>query len=84
MNGGTLNGGMMHTAIFDQSMIGVINHYNQMPQGSLNPQLDNRLRPGGNLQNLNLTNQEKQQLVEFISTLSGSNIYTDSKWSDPF
>ena len=39
---------------------------------------------GGNGQNLDLTDQEKAALVAFLKTLSGSSIYTDERWSDPF
>ena len=81
---GVLNGGLMHTAVFDQSLIGVINHYDNLPAASLNPQLDIRLRAGQNPRNLQLTNQEKQQLVAFLETLAGTNVYTDPKWGDPF
>ena len=60
----------------------VINHYDSIPQN--NPNLDPRLRPGGNLQRLRLTAQEKASLVAFIRTLTGRNVYTDARWSDPF
>jgi cytochrome c peroxidase len=61
----------------------VINHYNLIP-GS-NDNLDPRLRrPGGNTQSLNLTQQQKDNLAAFLRTLTGSNIYTDEKWSNPF
>ena len=35
-------------------------------------------------QKLNLTDIEKQALVAFLKTLSGKDVYTDKKWSDPF
>lgn len=79
---GTLNGGLMHTSI--SNINSVIEHYNQMPQGSDNAQLDQRLKPGGNLQNLNMTNDEKNNLVSFLKTLSGTDVYTNEKWADPF
>lgn len=78
---GQLNGMLMHNANFG-ALQGVIAHYNAIPADNAN--LDNRLRPNGNLQNLNLTATEKAQLVTFINTLSGTNVYTDPKWSDPF
>ncbi|MDF1694428.1 MAG: cytochrome c peroxidase [Saprospiraceae bacterium] len=67
----------------------VINHYNDIDWNpAINPTLDVRLRgPGGpavNGQNLNLTQLEKDQLLAFLQTLSGSAIYTDEKFSDPF
>lgn len=78
-NGNDLNGLLMHTANLD--MLGVINHYNQIVT---NTTLDNRLRPGGNAQNLALTITEKNQLLAFMKTLTGTNVYTDKKWSNPF
>lgn len=79
---GTLNGGLMHTSIPNINL--VIEHYNQMPQGSDNAQLDPRLKPGGNLQNLNMTVDEKSNLIRFLKTLSGTDVYTNEKWTDPF
>ncbi len=67
----------------------VVAHYNatQDPTGG-NAQfantIDNRLRRGGNLQRLNLTNIEQAQIVAFLRTLSGINVYTDEKYGDPF
>ncbi|MFZ4621340.1 MAG: cytochrome-c peroxidase [Bacteroidota bacterium] len=79
---GTSNGPFMHIGLSNQ-LITVINHYNKInPAGNTN--LDPRLRPAGNPQNLNLTQQEKDALIAFIRTLAGTNVYTDTKWSDPF
>jgi cytochrome c peroxidase len=82
---GTPNGVFMHNG-FTNQLIGVVNHYNQLPQNSVtgNTNLDPRLRPQGNPQNLQLTQAEKDALVAFMRTLSGSNVYTDTKWSNPF
>lgn len=81
---GNAYGGFMHNAGQNglNTLLDVINHYDSIPQN--NPNLDPRLRPGGNLQRLRLTTQEKANLVAFLRTLTGSNIYTDPKWSDPF
>jgi len=79
---GTLNGGLMHTSI--SNINSVIGHYNQMSPGSNNAQLDPRLKPGGNLQNLNMTVDEKSNLISFLKTLSGTDVYTNEKWADPF
>lgn len=77
-------GGFMHTAGFNGiiTLLDVINHYDSIRQD--NPNLDNRLKPGGNLQRLRLTNQEKASLVAFVRTLTGTNVYTDARWSNPF
>lgn len=85
---GESNGPMMHDGSLT-TLMDVINHYNDI---SLVPGLDPRLRdnPGGpgpgngNGQKLNLTDQEKQALEAFLKTLSGVNVYTDERWSDPF
>ena len=67
----------------------VIDHYDDIVwDQNVNPNLDNRLRgPGGpnaNGQNLNLTAQEKAQMVAFLRTLSGSAVYTAEEYADPF
>ena len=67
------------------SLLEVINHYNNIPHNSANTNLDNRLqRPGNQTQQLNLTTNEKNALVDFLKTLTGSAIYTNEIWSDPF
>lgn len=76
------NGPFMHNGIFT-SLSQVVNHYNLIPGDNAN--LDPRLRrPGGGTQNLNLTQAQRDSLVAFLNTLSGSNVYTDEKWSNPF
>ena len=80
---GNLNGNLMHDGSL-ATLLDVINHYNEIPNSSLNPNLDNRLRPGGNAQRLNLTEAEKEAIVAFLRTLTGSDVYTNEKWSNPF
>ncbi|MEM8893259.1 MAG: cytochrome c peroxidase [Bacteroidota bacterium] len=80
---GQLNGPMMHTGDFT-SLEQMIGHYNTVPATSLNPNLDPRLSPGGRPQRLNLSDQEIDALVAFLQTLTGTDIYTNPKWSDPF
>ena len=61
----------------------VIEHYNSGVQD--HPNLDNRLRVGGNqIRRLNLSNQEKQALVDFLETLTDPAMSSDPKYSDPF
>lgn len=66
----------------------VLSHYNNIPAINDTRQnrnaLDRRLRPNGNLQRLNLTQNERRQMIQFLRTLTGSNVYTDEKWSNPF
>lgn len=83
---GILNGPLMHNGIFG-SLNGAIQHYNVIPtpqQPAIAQIIDPRLRPGGNFQQLNLTQQQVNQIADFLLTLTGSNVYTDPKWSDPF
>jgi cytochrome c peroxidase len=80
---GTLNTSLMHTGQFT-SLEDVIGHYNNIPTNRANNNLDNRLRADGIPNKLNLTATEVAQLVAFIKTLGGSNVYTDKKWSNPF
>jgi cytochrome c peroxidase len=84
--GGQTNGAFMHDASLT-TLNAVIDHYNQIPATNTpgnNNNLDNRLRPGGQLQSLNLTQGQKDSLVAFLRTLTGSAVYTDARWSDPF
>jgi cytochrome c peroxidase len=78
---GLVNGPLMHNAQFT-SLEQVIDHYNLIPQNPANTNLDLRLQGPGS--NLGLTPEEKSALVAFLRTLSGTNVYTDERWSDPF
>ncbi|RYY38455.1 MAG: cytochrome-c peroxidase [Chitinophagaceae bacterium] len=82
-SGGALNGPMMHTGIFT-SIQQVLGHYGAINVAPGNTNLDQRLRPGGQGQQLNLTAAEVQAVTAFLNTLTGSAVYTDAKWSDPF
>lgn len=82
--GGKVNGPMMHTGA-NQTLRAVINHYNTINLNqNQNPNLDPRLAPNGKGQNLNLTETEINALIAFLQTLSGTNVYVDKKWSNPF
>lgn len=80
---GTENGPLMHTANL-ATVQNVIGHYNSINIAPGNTNLDPRLRPGGVGQKLNLTGAEQSALVAFIKALSGTNVYTDKRWSNPF
>jgi cytochrome c peroxidase len=80
---GSSNGRMMHNGQFS-TIEGVLAHYNNIPNIAANNNLDNRLRADGVGNKLNLTATEITQLVAFIKTLGGTNVYTDKKWSNPF
>jgi cytochrome c peroxidase len=78
---GVLNGPLMHNGNFT-TIEQVIDHYNLVPNTPGNTNLDPRVAgPGGNLQ---LTQQQKNQLIAFLKTLSGNDVYTNQKWSNPF
>ncbi|WP_293890358.1 cytochrome c peroxidase [Flavobacterium sp.] len=80
---GTLNGPLMHTGVFT-SLQTVIGHYGTINLAPGNTNLDPKLRPNGFGQKLNFTAPEVNALMAFLRTLSGSNVYVDSKWSNPF
>jgi cytochrome c peroxidase len=80
---GNPNSPMMHTGVFT-TMQQVLGHYGNINVAPGNNNLDGRLRPGGNPQKLNLTAQEVINVVAFIKTLTGTNVYTDAKWKNPF
>ncbi len=80
---GTLNNQAMHDAS-KVTLQAVLDHYNAIPLVFGNTNLDPKLRPGGQLQKLQLTVAEKNALTAFIKTLSGTTVYTDVRWSDPF
>lgn len=87
---GSPNGPFMHDGSLN-TLMDVVNHYNDIQPPTTEPELtdwqqtiDRRLLGGGQPQQLGLTETEKSQLVAFLQTLSGSNLYEDPKWSDPF
>jgi cytochrome c peroxidase len=80
---GTLNGPMMHTGVIT-SLQAAIGHYGTINIAPGNTNLDPKLRPNGFGQRLNFNAQEINSLIAFLRTLSGSNVYVDTKWSNPF
>jgi cytochrome c peroxidase len=40
--------------------------------------------PGGNGQQLNLNATEVNAVIAFLRTLSGTDVYVNTKWSNPF
>ncbi len=73
----------MHTGNIP-NLQAAIGHYNTINLAPGNTNLDARLQPGGNGQQLNMTGAEMNALQAFLITLSGSDVYTNSKWSSPF
>lgn len=80
---GTLNGPLMHTGVISdlQTLIG---HYGAITAGPNNTKLDPRLAPNGTGQKLNLTATEVNAVIAFLKTLSGTSVYSEVKWSNPF
>jgi cytochrome c peroxidase len=69
----------------NRTLRAVINHYNTISLNqNQNPNLDARLAPNRIGQNLNLTETERNALIAFLQTLSGTNVYIDKKWANPF
>ena len=80
---GNLNGPMMHTGGFT-TLEQVLGHYGNIIVAPGNTNLDQKLNPTGAGQQLHLTTTEINSVVAFIKTLSGSEVYSDIKWSNPF
>lgn len=82
---GIVNGPMMHTASI-KDLQAAIGHYGNLTNAALNnTNLDRRLKPNGTVgQQLHLTAAEINSVVAFLKTLSGSDVSTNKKWSDPF
>lgn len=78
---GASNGPFMHDASLD-TLEDVVEFYDNGVINNAN--IDPRLLAGGQPIDLNLSTLEKIQLVEFLKTLSGNDIYSNPKWSDPF
>lgn len=82
VNGNT-NGPMMHTGVIT-TLQAAIGHYGTINIAPGNTNLDPRLTPNGFGQQLHLTAPEVNAVIAFLRTLSGTNVYTDSKWANPF
>ena len=73
----------MHTGIIT-TLQNVLDHYGLMNVATANTTLDPRLVPNGFGQDLNMSSQEINSVIAFLKTLAGTNVYTDTKWSNPF
>ncbi|MFT5229853.1 MAG: cytochrome c peroxidase [Glaciecola sp.] len=83
---GELNGPLMHDGSFD-NMLDVTEHYDNIPsviEGNI--LIDTFIFDGAGGQgaenDLNIT--QRQSLLAFLKTLTGENVYTDPRWSNPF
>ncbi|MFM7017197.1 cytochrome-c peroxidase [Flavobacterium sp.] len=80
---GATNGPMMHTGVIT-SLQAAIGHYGTINIAPGNSNLDPRLMPNGFGQQLHLTSTEVNSVIAFLRTLSGTAVYTDARWSNPF
>ena len=87
---GSENGPFMHDGSL-ATMRAVIDHYDAIPVPTTEPlrtdfmnTIDQQLVEFGAVEQLNLTDVEKDQIIAFLQTLSGQAVYTDPKWSSPF
>ncbi len=80
---GLMNGGLFHIGQ-STSFTGITAHYYFNPIDTNNTNLDPRFMPGGKPLWLNMTQQNQNQLNAFLRTLTGNDIYTNEKWSNPF
>lgn len=80
---GLPNGPFFHTGNIPDINT-VLEHYDFVTMAPGNSNLDPRLRRGFASVNLNITFQERQAVEAFLKTLTGSNMYTDVRWSNPF
>jgi cytochrome c peroxidase len=71
----------MHSAGI-RDLATAVSHYGGFINDNQN--LDQRLKPNGNVQRLNLQQSEINAVVAFLKTLGGTNVYTDVKWGNPF
>ncbi|MGB1254039.1 MAG: cytochrome-c peroxidase, partial [Candidatus Promineifilaceae bacterium] len=75
------SGPYMHDGRF-QTLDQVVNFYNAEIQN--NPNLDNILRQNGQPRRLNLNQQDRDDIVAFLNTLTDQTFLTNPKFSDPF
>ena len=80
---GQANGPFMHTG-FSSNLMSVLNHYDSIVVIASDTGISPLLKRGGRGLRLRMTNQEKNQVIAFLKTLTGNTVYTDSKWSNPF
>jgi cytochrome c peroxidase len=71
----------MHDGRF-KTLEDVIEHYSMGIQD--NPNLDFRLKPGGQPAKFNISTQETHAIIAFLSTLTDQGMISDPKFSDPF
>lgn len=81
---GTLNGPMFHAGTTSNLNGGIFANYNFKQIHTNNNNIDSRLAPQGYPLYLDISNSEMNQLVAFLKTLTGNDVYNNPKWSNPF
>lgn len=81
--GGDLHGGLMHTGSVT-SLRQAVDHYERIQIVQGNTRIDPDLVINGNGWHLRMRQGQRDEVAAFMATLTGSNVYVDSKWSDPF
>lgn len=82
---GELNGPLMHDGSF-HTLLEMIDHYNEISVRN-QQNIDALLLQDINVpfgQQLMLSSTDKQALIDFLKTLTGNDVYTNPKWSNPF
>lgn len=76
---GTLNTPLMHDGSIT-SLDELLDHYESVAPVFNNPNLHPILSGGP----VTMTTNEKQAIIAFLKTLTGSDVYTNERWSNPF
>ena len=80
---GDLHGGLMHTGSLT-SLEQAVDHYERIQIVEGNDIIDTDLVINGNGWHLRMPRDDRETVAAFMATLTGSNVYVDEKWSDPF
>lgn len=75
------SGFFMHDGRFT-TLRQVVDHYSDGVQNG--PALDNRLRQGNQPRRLNLSENDREALVDFMRTLTDETLTNDARFTDPF
>jgi cytochrome c peroxidase len=80
---GNVHSGLMHTGSFS-TLRAAIDHYERIRIVEGNTRLDTALIVNGNGVHLEMGQRQRNNIAAFLGALTGTNVYTDGKWSDPF
>lgn len=80
---GNVHGPLMHAGTFS-TLRAAIDHYELIRIVGANTRLDSVLVVDGRGAHLEMERAQREDVAAFLGTLTGSNVYSDQKWSDPF